>query len=263
MPCVPAAPPPPPPPPPSPSQSLPPSLCSPQSSPTLLLSISCTPVCKQGPQSPLVHMQLILCQLCCTLVSCYQSSCVHGKWLMILILLRAAGHSPEQSSPLAEGPIARISPTDANSDRRRRDSAVESLTLARQAMNQSRAASQPSTLSRVSLLGVELEGGAGAGPGAVVRGWKLAVESIMLARQVSNNCCCCQPAQHPPAGSVYMWYRVLYLGFIIGFYIYNGNFFLSFFCELVISAGATWSDSMLLLPPLSPLPHPPPTPPGP
>ena len=64
----------------------------------------------------------------------------------------AAGHSPDHSSPLAEGPIARISPTDVNSDRRRRDSAVESLTLARQAVNNSAAANQPSTLSRVSLL---------------------------------------------------------------------------------------------------------------
>lgn len=89
-------------------------------------------------------------------------------WVMThgLETVRAAGHSPEQSSPLAEGPFARISPADANSDRRRRDSAVESLTLARQAMNNSAAANQPSTLSRVSFLGAGVSGGAGA----VVRG---------------------------------------------------------------------------------------------
>ena len=88
---------------------------------------------------------------------------------MILLCVGPAGHSPEHSSPLAEGPIARISPTDANSDRRRRDSAVESLTLARQAMNNSAAANHPSTLGRVSLsrMGVR----EGAGPGAVVGIW--------------------------------------------------------------------------------------------
>ena len=66
--------------------------------------------------------------------------------------MRAAGHSPEGSSPIAEGPIARMSPGDANSNRRRRDSAVESLTLARQAVNnRGGVGSQPSPLSRVLL----------------------------------------------------------------------------------------------------------------
>ena len=51
---------------------------------------------------------------------------------------RAAGHSPEGSSLIAEGPIARVSPGDANSNRRRRDSAVESLLLARQDCEQQR-----------------------------------------------------------------------------------------------------------------------------
>lgn len=64
-------------------------------------------------------------------------------------LMGAAGHSPEGSNLLAEGPIARISPADVNSDRRRRDSAVEPLTLARQAVNNRGGGVQPSPLSRV------------------------------------------------------------------------------------------------------------------
>lgn len=63
------------------------------------------------------------------------------------IILLAAGQ--ESSSPLDEGSFVRVSPTGANHVRIRRDSAVEHLTLARQAvLNSSR--SQQSPLSRVS-----------------------------------------------------------------------------------------------------------------
>ncbi len=55
----------------------------------------------------------------------------------------------EGSSPLTEGPFQRISPTGINSVRCRRDSAVESLTLARQALHNSSSSSQPSPLGRV------------------------------------------------------------------------------------------------------------------
>lgn len=68
-------------------------------------------------------------------------------WQLCCFMLAAT----EGSSPLDEGSFVRMSPTGANHVRIRRDSAVESLTLARQAMLNSNR-SQQSPLSRVSAI---------------------------------------------------------------------------------------------------------------